>query len=178
MLGAFLFASMAAVPARAVTPGIAALDAAARASGNRRDVATHIGDTLFRTEWAAEVNQISANAVGRHLVVGVRMWGVKFHRPLSRETFVNEVVGVVGQAFAAAPQAEEVDLWTSVPLSVGKGAVVSGDLARPTSRTVFALTAIRGENAAALRERALRGDNVYWDPQWVRTALVGAERLP
>jgi hypothetical protein len=178
MIGALLLASMATVPARAVSPGVAALDAAARASGNRRDVATRIGDTLFRTEWPAEVNQISANAVGRHLIVGVRMWGVKFHRPLSRVTFVDEVVGVVGQAFKAAPQAEEVDLWTSVPLNVGKGAVVTGDLARPTSRTVFAMTATRGENPAALRERVLRGEDVYWDPQWVSTALAGAERQP
>lgn len=164
------------LPARAVTPSVAALDAAARASGNRRDVATHIGDALFRTEWPAEVSQISANAVGHHLIVGVRMWGVKFHHPLSRETFVDEVVRVVSQTFAQAPRAEEVDLWTSVPLGVGKGAVVSGDLARPTSRTVFALTALRGENAAALRGRALHGDNVYWDTQWASTALT--ERKP
>ena len=163
---------MAALPAPAATPTVAALDAAARASGNRRDVAAHIGATLFRTEWPAEVNQISANAVGRHLIVGVRMWGVRFHRPLSREAFVNEVVSVVGQIFALAPQAEEVDLWTSVPLSVGRGAVVSGDLARPTSRTVFALTAIRGETTPALRERVLRGENVYWDLQWVQNSLA------
>jgi hypothetical protein len=178
LAGALLLASTAALPVRAVTPSVAALDAAARASGNRPDVATHIGDSLFRTQWPAEVNQISANAVGRHLIVGVRMWGVKFHRPLSRETFVDEVVAVVGHAFAASPQIEEVDLWTSVPLSVGNGAVVSGDLARPTARTVFALTAMRGENPTALRERALHGENVYWDPQWVRTTLAGAGRKP
>lgn len=176
LIGVLLLASVAALPARAVTPSVAAFDAAARASGNRRDVAMRIGDALFRTQWPAEVYQVSANAVGRHLIVGVRMWGVKFHRPLTRQSFVDEVAGVVGQAFAAAPQAEEVDLWTSVPLSVGKRAVVSGDLAQPASRTVFALTAMRGEGVAALRERALRGDNVYWDPQWVRTALAGAER--
>lgn len=173
-----LFASIAPLPVQAVPPSVVALDAAARASGNRREVAVRIGDAVFRTQWPAEVNQISANAVGRHLVVGVRMWGVKFHRPLTRQSFVDEVLGVVGQAFAAAPQAEEVDLWTSVPLNVGKSAVVSGDLARPTSRTVFAITAMRGESPATLRERALGGDGVYWDPQWVRTALAGNGQKP
>jgi hypothetical protein len=178
LAGALLLASIAALPAKAVTPSVAALDAAARASGNRRDIATRIGDVVFRTQWPAEVNQISANAVGRHLIVGVRMWGVKFHHPLSKEAFVDEVVAVVDRAFAAAPQAEEVDLWTSVPLSIGKGAVVSGDLARPTSRTVFALTVMRGESAASLRERALSGNNVFWDAQWMQTALANAELKP
>ena len=167
-----------ALPARSATPSVAALDAAARASGNRREVATRVGEMLFRTRWPAELNQISANAVGRHLVLGVRMWGVKFHRPLTRQSFVNEVIGVVDQAFDAEPQAEEVDLWTSVPLGVGKGAVVSGDLARPTARTVFAGSVRRGERPAALRERALLGGDVYWDPQWVRTALGGGTQRP
>lgn len=167
-----------ALPAPAAPPSVAALDAAARAAGNRRDIAARIGETVFRRPLPAEINQISAYAVGRHLIVGVRMWGVKFHRPLSRQSFVDEVVGVVAQAFAAAPQAEEVDVWTSVPLDVGKGAVVSGDLARPTSRTVFALSALRREPSATLRERALTGNNVFWDPAWVRSALNGVTEKP
>jgi hypothetical protein len=173
-----MVALSAYAPARVVTPSVAALDAAARASGNRPAIARQIGDRLFRTEWPAEVNQISANAVGRHLVVGVRMWGVKFHRPLSRQSFVDEVVAVAGEVFAAAPQAEEVDLWTSVPLNVGRGAVVSGDLARPTSRTVFALSALRSESLASLRDRILRGENVFWDATWARTALAATEVQP
>lgn len=114
--------------------------------------------------------------MGRHLVIGITMWGVKFHRPLTRQSFADEVVAVIEQTFAAAPNAEEVDLWTSVPLSVGKGAVVSGDLARPTSRTVFAVSVLRNEHMPDLRERILRGDAVYWDREWASTVLGAPAR--
>ena len=54
---------------------------------------------------------------------------------------------LIARAFAAAPAAEEVDLWVTVPIAVGKGLVVSGDLAVPTTRTVFTLSVRRGEHA-------------------------------
>lgn len=159
--------------ARASAPSIADLDAAARASGNRIDVATHVGESVFGQLWPAEVSQISANEVGKHLIVGVRIWGVKFHRPVSREDFVDEVVAVIGKVFAAAPEAEEVDVWASVPLQVGKNVVVSGDLAMPTVRTVFTLAAYRDESPdrIAARARATNSPDVFWDEEWVRTAF-------
>jgi hypothetical protein len=166
---AFLVAGSTAA---AYAPTVADLDAAARAVGNRRDIAQRIGLAVFGTRWSAQVTQISANQLGSHLIVGIRMWGVNFHRPITREEFIGEVVALAQKAFAAAPATEEVDLWASVPITVAKGAIVSGDLAKPTSRTVFSLTVRGSESALALRARASRGgDGVFWDPLWAQSAF-------
>jgi hypothetical protein len=159
--------------APAYAPSVTELDAAARAAGNRRDVAQHIGDAIFAKHWPAEVSQIAANELDGHLIVGIRVLGVKFHHPLTRDQFAAEAVSLVESAFAAAPTVEEVDLWTSVPIGVSKGVVVSGDLAKPTSRTVFSVSVRRSESRSSLQARVLAGSNgVFWDPAWTRTALV------
>jgi hypothetical protein len=158
--------------AAASEPSVAQLDAAARAVGNRRDLAEHIGDTVFATKWPAEVTQISANGLDAHLVVGIRVLGIKFHEPMTREQFADEVVALINDAFTAAPTAEEVDLWASVPISVAKGVIVSGDLAKPTSRTVFSVSAGRDESAESLRSRiSASGDGVFMDESWARSAF-------
>jgi hypothetical protein len=168
---AVLVASASGV-ALSYAPTVAQLDAEARAVGNRRDLAQHIGDVIFATRWPAEVTQISANALDAHVIVGIRVLGIKFHATLTRESFVDEVVSLVDEAFAAAPEAEEVDLWASVPISVAKGVVVSGDLAKPTSRTVFGLSVRRGESAASIRARIQgAGGGAFWDQTWTRTAF-------
>jgi hypothetical protein len=155
----------------AYAPSVADLDAAARAVGNRRELAQRIGESIFSTRWSAEVSQISANSLDGHLIVGIRILGVKFHQPLTRSRFESEVATLVERTFAAQPSTEEIDLWASVPISVAKGEIVSGDLAKPTSRTVFSLTARRGESSQALRARISSGDGVFWDPLWTRTAF-------
>ncbi len=156
----------------AYAPSVADLDAAARAVGNRRDIAQSIGRAIFRTQWPAEVNQVSANEMGGHLIVGIRIWGVKFHRPMTRSNFVDEIVSLRADIFSAAPDAEEIDFWAAVPIDVSKDEVVSGDLARPTSRTVFSLTVLRSEGVQALHERAMEeSDGVFWDAQWARDAF-------
>ena len=66
-------------PGRAEVPSVADLDATARAAGNRPDIATRIGESVFAVTWPAQVSQISANEMDRHLIVGIRIWGVKFH---------------------------------------------------------------------------------------------------
>ena len=71
---------------------------------------------------------------------------------------------LITRAFAAAPNAEEVDLWVTVPIVVGKDVVVSGDLAKPTTRTVFTISATRSENAASLAARLHTGANVFLGP--------------
>jgi hypothetical protein len=160
---------------RASTPSVADLDAAARAVGNRRDIAVRIGQEVFDTRWPAEVSQISANELNGHLIVGIRIWGVKFHQPMTREQFVSEVITLIERSFEAAPTIEEIDAWASVPISVGKGVVVSGDLAKPTSRTVFSLSVRRGETAASIQARAAQSsDGVFWDDDWARTAFAEA----
>ncbi len=174
LAAALLLVALGPSGAAAHSPSVAQVDAASRSAGNRRDVASRIGDVLFQTEWPAEVTQISANELDRHLIVGIRVQGVKFHRPLRREEFVGEVVDLVQRAFTAAPSAEEVDLWASVPIGVGKGVVVSGDLAKPTSRTVFSVSVRRNESAQALRARIDAADEgVFWDSAWAQTAFAG-----
>jgi hypothetical protein len=156
----------------AYAPSVADLDAASRSVGNRRDIAQSIGRAIFRTQWPAEVNQVSANENDGHLILGIRIWGVKFHHPMTRADFVDEIVSLTSDIFSAAPDAEEIDFWAAVPIDVSKDEVVSGDLARPTSRTVFSLTVLRSEGAQALHQRAMEeGDGVFWDSQWTRDAL-------
>jgi hypothetical protein len=107
-------------------------------------------------------------------VCGLVVSGVKFHHPLDRATFVAEIRDLIAGAFAAAP-IEEVDLWATVPLDAGKGAVVSGDFARPVTATVFAVTVTRIELARL--DAILAGSrNVYWDPAFARELARGAAR--
>jgi hypothetical protein len=93
---------------------------------------------------------------------GLTLSGVKFHRRIDRRTFENEVDGLIARTFATDPQIVEVDLWATVPADAGKGAIVSGDFALPTSATVFATTARRGDAAPS------RGSNAFWDPTFRR----------
>jgi hypothetical protein len=164
-----LFVSFAA---QAATPSVADLDARGRAGGNRRDIATVVGVRVFTATWPAQVLQILANQIGPNLVLGMRLSGVKFHHPLDRAGFDREVGALVTQAFASAPQAEEVDVWVTVPLDVGKGLVVSGDLAKPTMRTVFTISVRRGESPASLAARLHAGANVFLEQEWARSAFT------
>jgi len=173
-----LAAALAAVAAfstqaaQAAVPSLADVDATARASGNRLDIATRIGESIFATTWPAQVSQVSANQMDRHLIVGIRIWGVKFHDEISRRQFVAEVTDLIARAYAAAPAVEEVDVWASVPIEVAKGEIVSGDLAVPTSRTVFSITSRRGESASEIEARANGPrEGVFWDEEWARTAF-------
>jgi hypothetical protein len=151
-------------------PSVGVTDAYARAAGNRKPIAVKIGRELFRTTWPAQVVNVYADGIAGHDVAGLHLSGVHFHRPLSRAEFLTEVYDIVERAFAAAP-VEEVDVWASVPLNVGKGVVVAGDLAKPTFRTVFTVTVRREESAAALLRRMQQGQGVFWDQDWERTAL-------
>jgi hypothetical protein len=156
----------------AATPSVADLDAHSRASGNRLDIATSVGEQLFNTTWPAQVLQVLANQDGTDIVLGLRISGVKFHGTLTRDAFDREVLDLIARAFAAAPAAEEVDLWVTVPIDVGKGVVVSGDLAKPTTRTVFTLSVRRGESADSLAARLHNGANLFLDQEWASTAFT------
>jgi hypothetical protein len=163
---------MLALTLVAASPSVADLDAHSRASGNRLDIATSVGEQLFSTTWPAQVLQVLANQDGANVVLGLRINGVKFHGTLTHDAFNREVTDLVARAFAAAPAAEEVDLWVTVPISVGKGIVVSGDLAKPTTRTVFTISVRRGESAAALMARLHSGADVFLDQEWASTAFT------
>jgi hypothetical protein len=153
-------------------PSVADLDAHSRAGGNRLDIATSVGEQLFSTAWPAQVMQVLANETGAYVVLGLRVSGVKFHQPLTRENFDREVEELIARAFAAAPSAQEVDLWVTVPIVVGKDVVVSGDLAKPTTRTVFTISVSRNENAASLAARLHSGANVFLDEEWAQGAFT------
>lgn len=159
-------------PVAAYSPSVAQLDAQARAAGNRIDLAERIGDAIFATQWSAEVSQISANSLADHLIVGIRVWGVKFHRPMTRAAFASEIAALAQTTFAVVPSTEEVDLWASVPIAVTKGEIVNGDLAKPTSRTVFSITVPRGESSESTRARVRAGsEGVFFDSQWARASF-------
>ncbi len=129
-----------------------------------------IGRTLFATEWPAQVLNVYADGYQGHDVAGLRVSGVHFHHMLSRDEFISEIADLVQKAFATAP-IDEVDVWASVPLRVGKDVVVAGDIAKPTTRTVFTVSVQRGESASSLRQRLQQGHGVYWDQDWTRSAL-------
>lgn len=172
LISTALLLALACGAASAYAPTVADLDAHSRAAGNDLSQAVWVGKNLFSTKWPAEVSQVSANAFDSHLILGIRVWGVKFHRPITRKEFVDEVTALVERAFTVAPKAEEVDLWTSVPIVVGKDVVVSGDLAKPTTKTVFSITVRRGEPAAQVAARAYGdGHGVFWDQDWAHDAF-------
>lgn len=157
---------VAAPAASATAPPIAAIDANYRAEGNRKDVARAIGDMLFATQWPAQVVKVGADGIGNHIVVGLLVSGVKLHRVLTRAQFAAEVAAIAQQAFSVTPHVAEVDVWATVPIKVTRNEDVSGDLAMPTTRTVFSAAILRGSSAAALRKRLLVSRDVYWDEEW------------
>jgi hypothetical protein len=142
---------------------VSQLDADARAAGNMKALAVSIGDRIFSTIWPAQVTQVSANGIAGHVVIGVRLSGVKFHAGMTRTQFLAEVDQLVSLTFTSAPQAEEVDVWATVPVATEKGAIVAGDLAVPTSRDVFTLAVRRGDNLSHVQP--------YWDKDWTRSAF-------
>lgn len=135
----------------------------ARSAGNDPGTARRIAAVLLARPLAAQLVRVRCERVGPHVDCGLILSGVKFHRPLDLAGWDAEVAGLVAGAYAAAPDLDEVDCWATVPLATGRGEVVSGDFAAPTSANVFSITvprAERGEVAARLRD----GRGVFWDP--------------
>lgn len=151
-------------------PGVNRLDANARAAGNRKAIAVAIGRALFKTRWPAQVLNVYADGFGGHDIAGLRISGEHFHGAVTRDRFVEEVASLVQETFAASP-VDEVDVWASIPLRLGKDVVVAGDLAKPSSRTVFTVSIRRGERSDALIRRMRGSDGVYWDQEWAHAAL-------
>ncbi len=164
--------AVASAPAAAaLTPGEAAARAAARAKGNDRADAVAIGTALLQAPLPAQLTVIRCERAGAHRVCGLVVSGVKFKRPLDRAAFVAEVQTLVNGAFAHAP-VDEVDLWTTVPLDAGKGAVVSGDAAVATSATVFAIAVPRAA-LPQLHATLESGRDVYWDAAFAQSLAKG-----
>jgi len=177
---ALVSVAFAAVPPLAARSGgsEAEVDAYARAAGNRRPDAVALGTVLFAQRRSAQVVKVRVDGAMEHEVAGLVISGVKFHEPLSQSEFTDEVIDLVRTTFAAS-RVEEVDVWATVPLATAAGAIVSGDMAQPTSRTVFAVSVRRAEGSE-YASRIRRGTDVYWDPAFVatfaRSAAQGASR--
>jgi hypothetical protein len=159
----------------AVTPSLADVKAHERAEGNRMDVAVAVGQRIFATTWPAQVLHVEANQVGTNLVLGLHVNGVHFHDEMTFDEFKREIQTLVAQSLTVAKDAEEVDIWVTVPIKVGKDVIVSGDLAKPTNRNVYTLTVRRGETPASLAKRLAEGTNVFVDEEWARTAFKKGE---
>ncbi len=151
-------------------PGVGRTDAYARAAGNAKPIAITIGRVLFATQWPAQVLNVYADAIHGHSVAGLRISGVRFHHALTREEFIAEIGSLVSVTLRSS-SVDEVDVWATIPLRIGKDVVVAGDLAKPTSRTVFTLTVRRGESPASVAGRMRDANGVFWDQDWMRGSL-------
>ncbi len=145
--------------------------AKSRAEGNRLDVAQRVGIALFSTEWPAQVLKVHADGASGSVVVGLVLSGAKFHHPLTKRAFLSEVETLIARTFSADSAIGEVDAWAIIPVPVARGAIVSGSLAIPTSRTVFTVSVLRSESQSALAHRLAIGRNIFWDEDWRRSAL-------
>ena len=120
----------------------------------------------------AQLLQVRCERAGPHADCGLVLSGVKFKRILDRRRWNAEVAALIAGAFAAAGAVDEIDLWATVPLDAGKGVVVSGDFARPTSATVFSITVPRAGRAAA-RARLRSGAGVFIDAAFAAALAKG-----
>jgi hypothetical protein len=142
-----------------------------RARGSDRATAVAVGRALLANPLPAQLVQIRCERAGSHRICGLVVSGVKFKHALDRRGFLAEIRALIEGAFAYA-SIEEVDVWTTVPLSAGKGAVVSGDAAVPTAATVFAVTVPRTALGQLDRQLAT-GRDVYWDPSFADSLAKG-----
>jgi len=138
-----------------------------RAAGGDRATAVRVAHALLSRPLALQLTRVRCERVGAAGFCGLTLSGVKFHRRVDTAAFRAEVDALVRGAFAVDPALAEVDLWVTVPLDAGKGAIVSGDFAMPSAATVFATTVPRAQAA-----RPSEGRNVFWDPAF-RSELAG-----
>lgn len=148
--------------------GAADVRAQARSSGGDRETALRVAAALLARPLSLQLVKVRCERAGDERFCGLTLSGVKFHRRIDRAGFEREVDTLLAGAFATDRHIVEVDLWTTVPADAGKGAIVSGDFAQPTSATVYATTARRRDAAPS------RGANVFWDPTFRRELERGS----
>ncbi|HTD34203.1 MAG TPA: hypothetical protein VK665_11115 [Candidatus Elarobacter sp.] len=164
--GALLFAVFAASSPSAADAGGVGVDdprVVGRSAGSDVATARRIAAALLARPLAAQLTRVRCERVGPHVDCGLTVSGTKFHRPLDIAGWDTEIAGLVDGAFAAAPEADEIDCWATVPLGAAKGTVVSGDYAKPTAATVFSVTVPRARRGQ-VRARLASGAGVFWDP--------------
>jgi hypothetical protein len=160
--------ALAALAAAVVVAPATAADyrAEGRAAGGDRATAVRVAHALLARPLDLQLTRVRCERVGAAGYCGLTLSGVKFHRRVDTAAFRAEVDELVRGALAVDPSIAEVDLWVTVPADAGKGAIVSGDFAQPSSATVFATTVPR-----ALATSANLEANAFWDPKF-RTELA------
>ncbi len=141
--------------------------AVGRSAGGDRALAQRIAHALLARPLDLQLTRVRCERTAAASFCGLTLSGVKFHRRVDTAAFRAEVDALVSGAFAVDPAIAEVDLWVTVPADAGKGAVVSGDFAMPSSATVFATTVPR-----VLTGSPSGNANVFWDPKF-RSELAG-----
>ena len=134
-----------------------------RSAGSDVATARKIAAALLVRPLAAQLLRVRCERVGTHVDCGLVVSGTKFHGRLDVRSWNAEVASLIDGAYAAAPEVDEVDCWAIVPLDAGKGAIVSGDYAQPTSATVFSVSVPRATRGD-VRSRLATGSGVFWDP--------------
>jgi peptidoglycan/xylan/chitin deacetylase (PgdA/CDA1 family) len=135
-----------------------------RSAGNERRLAEAIAAALLARDFPEPFERVEVQAVPPASVAGIVLSGVKFHVPVDASRFAHDVRRMLAVAFAAAPSVREVDIWAEVPRALPAHAVVAGDEAVPTERTVFSAAVPREQHAPGGGWRLGR---VYWDPTWL-----------
>jgi hypothetical protein len=144
-----------------------------RSSGSDVATARTIAAALLARPLTAQLLRVRCERVGAHVDCGLVVSGKKFHRRLDVRSWNDEIASLIERAYAAAPQIDEVDCWAVVPLDAGKGAVVSGDYAKPTAATVFSVSVPRAARGD-VRSRLATGSGVFWDPAFRATLSKGS----
>jgi len=153
-----------APPARA-----ADLRAEGRAAGGDKATAVRVAHALLALPLALQLTRVRCERVGAAGFCGLTLQGTKFRGRVDAAAFRAEVDRLVRGAFAVDPALVEVDLWVTVPAAAREGAVVSGDFALPSAKTVFAVTVPR-----ALAAQPSANANVFWDPTFRRELAHGS----
>jgi hypothetical protein len=154
----------------ATPPGTQDARVLQRSSGGDVVTARKIAAALLSRTLPAQLMRVRCERDTGHVDCGLIVSGTKFHRTLDLAAWNAEIAGgLVASAYAAVPELDEVDCWATVPLDAGKGAVVSGDFAQPTSATVFSITVPRAQRTG-VSKRLAAGEGIFWDPAF-RAAL-------
>jgi hypothetical protein len=144
--------------------------AAGRSAGGDRALALRVAHVLLARPLDLQLTRVRCEQAAGASYCGLTLSGVKFHGRVDTAAFRTEVDQLVHGAFAVDPAIAEVDLWVTVPANAGKGAIVSGDFAMPSSATVFATTVPRG-----LAGSPSGSDNVFWDPKFRSELAQGSD---
>jgi hypothetical protein len=167
-----LLGCAAAVAAATLAAGAQDARVMQRSSGGDVTTARRIATALLARTQPAQLLRVRCERAAAHVDCGLVVSGVKFHRTLDLGSWNTEIAALIAGAYAAAPEVDEVDCWATVPLDAGKGTIVSGDFAKPTSATVFSITVPRARRGEVAK-RLAGGRGVFWDPAFRRSLSKG-----